>query len=162
MKSATIAAILGLVLVIGLAAPVAAASPAGTITWDKSYAGIGERPGYTWTASGLTYVNVTMEYPDGTVNITSTLATSGSNTYPITQNGAWTVFLTCAGNTTLLGSDTLTVTPIYGLVSLIDGLIGVVGGFVSLIISVAPILIIFAIIGFVLVFLDRIVERIHL
>lgn len=152
-----------LVLLIGIASvPVNAAVT--TIAWTDASAQIGTSEGYSYTTQppGV-YFWLNITDPSGLkVKSSSVFNGTGSGTWTLSKIGTWTVSI---GNATNTASDTIDVPALYwpSITDLVGGLgTELIPAFVSLVTSWVPLAVILIVMGFVLVFMRKILDHIHI
>ena len=139
-----------LALVILIATPAIAAAPSGTISWNSSSVQLGSTVGYSWSASNLAKVNITLTAPTGAVSIYNDTATSGASTRTLNTMGTWTLSMKCALNSTELDTATVEVGAYQNIVDIITGFAdGPITAFINFVTATVPLFVIIALIPFI-------------
>ena len=160
MKNATLAALAVLALLASIAAPVAAALT-GTVAWNQSTAASGDQVHFYYTLTGwgggTPLANISITDPDGNVVGWYNATSPGSSSWTVNKIGLWTA---TNYNGTALATATVNVGLLTGIYEILTSTAtGILPALVTMITYGAVAIIAFALVAFVLVFLDRIVEK---
>jgi len=159
---------LAVLMLIGIAAvPVMAAHEVGTITWNESSVNVDTTATYSWSGNlePVEYF-VAITDPDGTEVENATHYPNGGNgvgTYTVDIPGTWRVYI---GNTTTTNQtyDDLTVgaTGWYNVADTIRAIAGIIPDLIDLVIGIAPLVVLFGLIGFLVKFFPKILDMLRL
>jgi hypothetical protein len=160
MKSATLAAIAVLVIMASIAAPVAAVLT-GTVAWNQSTAASGDKVHFYYTLTGwgggTPLANISIADPDGNVVLWYNQSSPGSSSWTVNKYGAW---VATNYNGTALATATLEVGVMTGIYEILQSTAtGILPALLTLITYGAVAIIAFALVAFVLVFLDTVIEK---
>jgi hypothetical protein len=159
---------MAVLMLIGIAAvPVSADHVIGHVTWNESSVALDTTATYSW------YGNVEpVEYfiaivdPDGTEVVNDTHYPNGGNgvgSYSVDIPGTWRVSI---GNTTTTNQtyDDLTVgsTGWYDIGSTVRAFVGIIPDLIDLVVGVAPLVVLFGLIGFLVKFFPVLLDKFRL